>query len=752
MNEVERAIRTKGRRIELIIQQLESLPTLPAIAVRLLQVTVKKNANLTEVINLIEADPALAMKIIALVTRGGTGFKKGAITLKKAVVLLGFEAVRNAVLSIKVCEILSHHQVPDASGVDRVGLWKHSLAVACAAKMLAEHLHPDIESEEVFLCGLLHDIGKIALDTVLPKSFSRVVEITEAGLANISDVENRIMGLDHTIAGKRLAEKWNLPAAVLETIWLHQNHLTTMPATAKHQDIVQMVHVADALIREQRLGYSGNHKFEDSGRNLALALGCSEVFIEALNRNLFNLISERSGLIGLNDVEPEDLYRDALGQANRELGRLNDQLQVRNESLQVRSRYFDLLHQLSLGLADCRTMQDIYALVVGLWLRSTGAQTCALYVGADEHSGIEGYWTCAELTQGEPFYLDRNPDEETLPSVELAGAGFGIRKVKAEDFWFFEAVHPGFDLDATFLCPLKCGSHVLGGIFWQSEQELNHYESQLKEIEAFAAASALAVQNRRQQEQQKTMCEELTRLNQAVAQSQRELVSRQSLTMVGEMACGAAHEINNPLAVVVGRAQLLATDEPDEKRRKMLEAIIEHGKNISGIISSLLEFAKPDTPEFRPCLLKDLLDDAVTLCQRELPSEQIRFTIELEPNLPELNVDGAQISKAFYEIIRNAAEATNQPGTVEIQARSNEWDNTVLLIITDHGKGMGPETLAKALSPFYSEKTAGRRSGLGLSRAHRWIQNHQGTLTLQSHKDHGTTVCIELPVDPESLS
>ena len=391
MNEQQQASRSKAKKVGLIIQQLNSLPTLPAIAARLLQITVKTNTQAQEVVRLIESDQALASKIITLATRASVGVRRSSASLRKAVVLLGFDAVRNAVLSIKVFETLGGPQKNvESEGFSRVEFWKHNLAVACAARMLIEHVDRKADPEEAFVCGLLHDMGKVALDACLPKSFARVVQITESTLGNIADVEKRIMGIDHTVVGKRLAEKWNLPEPITETIWLHHQCPRTLPEAVINRTLVQVVHLADVLAREQHIGYSGNHTFPESAVTIGAALGCSAGVMENVARNLRQEISERAALLGLDTMEPEELYHEALGEANSELARLNSRLQQQMHSLRIRSRYFDLLGQLNSGLKAGQSVVDVCGLVAELWQRHIGCPHAAVYACTPGEMVYEG--------------------------------------------------------------------------------------------------------------------------------------------------------------------------------------------------------------------------------------------------------------------------------------------------------------------------------------------------------------------------
>jgi len=129
----------RARKIELVLQQLDRLPTLPAIALRLLTLTGAAETNTRDVVETIALDPALTAKLLSLVQSAATGVRSPITTVQQAVVLLGMEAVRNLVLSVKVFEIF---QAAEPGAFDRTGFWKHSLAVATAAEMLPPTARP----------------------------------------------------------------------------------------------------------------------------------------------------------------------------------------------------------------------------------------------------------------------------------------------------------------------------------------------------------------------------------------------------------------------------------------------------------------------------------------------------------------------------------------------------------------------------------------------------------------------------------
>ena len=272
---------SKPRRIELILRQIDALPTLPAVATRLLALTSDDDSSGKEVTQLIQSDPSLTAKVLSLCKTADKGVRSDVLTIDRAVVLLGFNAIRNAVLSVKVMEVfggtvdgdldspmaggrLSRDPQADATdpapGMDRRGFWMHSLAVAIAAEQIAKaHRDPELPADEAFVCGLLHDMGKLALDHVLPRSYARVVELSEINRGDIAEVERKVVGLDHHTAGKRLAEQWNLPLRLQDSIWLHGSPFDTLPKV-EHRRLVGLVKLADAVVRDRHVGYSGNYR------------------------------------------------------------------------------------------------------------------------------------------------------------------------------------------------------------------------------------------------------------------------------------------------------------------------------------------------------------------------------------------------------------------------------------------------------------------------------------------------------------
>jgi signal transduction histidine kinase len=219
--------------------------------------------------------------------------------------------------------------------------------------------------------------------------------------------------------------------------------------------------------------------------------------------------------------------------------------------------------------------------------------------------------------------------------------------------------------------------------------------------------------------------------------------------MIAEMAAGAAHELNNPLAVIAGRSQLLARTAADERVKQEMAVIGEQARRCSEIVDELMDFAKPDPPQRR----RFKLGEAVALWvahwieQGQLSRNQVNLEISDEAYV---EADPRQIQGVFDELLRNALSASPpESRQLTINCDRGPSDDRVALTVTDNGQGMPPEVLEKARDPFFSHRSAGRGRGLGLSRAARWCEINGGVLRLSSEVGAGTTACVELPLPPQ---
>ncbi|MEP0844719.1 MAG: HDOD domain-containing protein, partial [Phycisphaerae bacterium] len=701
-----------------------------------------------DVVRLVESDQSLSARLVSLAARAHTGAKVG--TVDQAVLMLGLDAVRSLVLSVQIFENFSHRKERPGRRFNRVEFWKHSLAVGCAARLLADEAGrvPEaraligVPPEEGFVCGLLHDLGKVVLDACFPKSYDRVVGRVEERGGCIADVEREFFGLDHALGGYRLATHWQLPGMIAESIWLHHGSPALTPERLAHPRHVRLVQAADRLARQMRIGYSGNPVADLSGAELAAAVGLPAEALERVSSALPELVEERSEFLGLDRLTSKQVYEEALARANAELARANQALADSNRRLEHRSRCFEAVTRLRGGIGQVPTHERIAAAAAGAaagFLRVARAAVLA-------YSPARGVWVLAGgSAEGE------SPEGgELLPAGDAGAMGF---VADARPAWLPASLLAGTLLDRisalleappAWCYPLRhaqgfAGALVVGGARPADDDEMlvvlaDWIATWLAGAESAAAARRLN--------------EELAETHRRLLASQAELTRTRSLAMIGEMAAGAAHELNNPLAVISGRAQLLDREELGPEVRKAAGLIREHAHKASGMVSELMEFAKPPAPAPAAWEVAGLLEGLLREWVEQGALAKNQLTIHISKNSPRAYADPAHIRTILNELIRNAVQAmrqTPEPRLV-VNCAPDVADDRIVIRVQDNGCGMTPEVLERAFTPFFSHRQAGRGRGLGLAKAARYAEINGGRLRLTSTPGEGTTACLELPV------
>jgi len=310
--------------------------------------------------------------------------------------------------------------------------------------------------------------------------------------------------------------------------------------------------------------------------------------------------------------------------------------------------------------------------------------------------------------------------------------------------WLLEQLDVEFDLKQTKLVPLPARGKAVGGIAFElrypGDAEL--FEEKFKRAASIAGAVLdIAFTSANQQH----FAEQFAQLLAKPREAEPQIAADSSLGALAEMAAGAAHELNNPLSVISGRAQLLDEAETDPEKKRILKQIQENTGEISGIIEDLMSFANPPEPRPGETNIKQMLDEAVQLTSQKTGVEHINVQIEVAEDVKSVFVDSAQIVSAIANVLTNAIESyTGSLGPVKVTATA-ESGNFVKLQINDLGCGMDAETLQKATQPLFSAKPAGRKRGMGLAHAARLIQLNKGMLEITSEPGKGTTVTIYLP-------
>lgn len=715
--------------IELLARRLGEIPTLTgpsarAIAADALAGDGAAEAAAREFIEIVSADPALT---VALLIAANAAKAQSAATAADAVAQLGLAAARSAVIALPA-------EAPSAAGPQvRQGFWLHFIATALAAQAVAREA--GLDERLAFACGLLHDIGKIAFAQALPKAYARIIETVAAQGGDIAAVERELLGADHCMLAHRLAQQWRLPAVLTDVLWLHhQPPGGGLDLPAPHVRMIAAVRLADTIARKTAIGFSGNFTFPEPAAQQAQRLGLSAAALEQIETQLASRVQERSEILGLAAGEGEGVTAQALKQINR----LNDRLERQCQSLSARAVAFDHLQRFIESLSPQASVEDVLGAI---------AAGAAAALGSDDQTAAVAY---SLVDGGQDILAVRQPGpagarslvsfvapELNPPPPRSAAAAEAMAEILADP----TDVGDWIDLSKYSHRPLVCAGRWIGGVLIPAASGTD------APVEALLTAMAVALAIVQSRCQAVGLSEQLAAATQTLAATQDALAEGKAQAAVGEMAGGAAHEINNPLAVISGRAQLMCHKVTDEKDRKIWQTIAEQAQRISDIITDLMDYASPPPPQRSAVELGELLKSAAEcFAKSEHPQAAAAMVdISVAEAAGAALVDAEQMVSVLSELVSNAATAGGPRVRIRMSARADEVNGWPLIAVADNGPGMDAPTQAAAFTPFFSQQQAGRRRGMGLPRAKRYVENNGGRIWIRSEANKGTTVYVQLP-------
>lgn len=736
---------TVAHQVELAIHRLSSLSTLPCVAVRFLSHL--SQAQLSDLAETIESDPALAAVILSLMNKDGLSCPGESFSVRRAIDKLPAHTVRQALLSVKIYPAFGkdEHRV-----LFRKQLVIHCLAVACCAEDIAAILSPQMDSQLAYSAGLLHDIGKLALDETMPRSFAGIVEQAQSQQASSRTLEQKHLGLDHTILGKRLAAKWRLPDQIALAIWLHHSDVNLISKDMPEAKIAQVVQLADLVARQCGIGQSGSFDSPDSADKIAQSLAITPEQLGQIRSTLADKVSQKVEVLGLDSPVTADEYCNALHTVTAQLAQKQSELALENHNLQTALSHLDFTKEFLLSTNSSDEPIDVAENFAVRWQKFYQAGSVCLYLVPPDSPQFLKAVVVQSPSQIKIVLLKAPADAPAIP--QSITNSFATLNAQDHISWLFEQLDVEFDLSHTKLLPLLAGNKAVGVIVFEFHHpvETEQFEEKFKTIASIAGAVLdLAFASAAQQRFAEHFAQSLAGPPVDIQLPPR-LTAKAGgidvLDALAEMAAGAAHELNNPLSVISGRAQMLAAGETDPQKKQVLGQIQKNAGQITAIIDDLFVFASPPPP--RPTWIshRQILDEAVQLASQKTGVEHIDARIEVIGDIKNIFVDSAQVASAIANVISNSIESyADSFGPVKISASADPSGGFVKLTIADFGCGMDEQTLQKAMYPFFSNLPAGRKRGMGLAHAARLIQLNGGNLSITSTPGTGTTVSILLP-------
>ncbi len=289
--------------------------------------------------------------------------------------------------------------------------------------------------------------------------------------------------------------------------------------------------------------------------------------------------------------------------------------------------------------------------------------------------------------------------------------------------------------------PLFTHERIIGALAVTDRAGREFTAEELQALQAFADQAALAFENARLYESAR---DSLVRLRDTQAQ----LVQVAKMSALGQLVSGVAHELNNPLSVIIGYGQLLLARDTPEPLRRPVELMVSQGDRMAKIVRNLLYFARQRPPERAAVDVHVILEQTLSLRLNQLTLSGITVEKDFTKPLPVINGDGQQLEQVFLNLLLNAEQAileAKPTGRILLRTRVRPDGRVVFADVIDDGPGISPDALPRVFEPFFTTKVVGMGTGLGLSVSYGIAEEHGGRLSVQSRPGE-TIFTLELPV------
>jgi PAS domain S-box-containing protein len=226
-----------------------------------------------------------------------------------------------------------------------------------------------------------------------------------------------------------------------------------------------------------------------------------------------------------------------------------------------------------------------------------------------------------------------------------------------------------------------------------------------------------------------------------------QLAQADKLASIGELSSGIAHEINNPLGIILGFTQLMIRDQKEDHHLHAdLKTIEKHTRHCKSIVEDLLNFARTSKPKKELCDIHGIINDVIHFIEQHTNSTRVKIFKEFDESVGLLLLDQKNIKQVLINLIMNARYAVGINGLITVKTKSDPLFDDVIIQVIDNGKGIEKKNLGRIFDPFFSTKPTGEGTGLGLSVSYGIIHNHGGHIDAESEPGKGSVFTLKLPM------
>jgi signal transduction histidine kinase len=491
---------------------------------------------------------------------------------------------------------------------------------------------------------------------------------------------------------------------------------------------------------EREKGGAGDLPASDHGQDAAEATGLRlAVPLIAEGQSLGVVVLHRKATSDLSAVEEELLWMLA-GHAAQVLhnARLYGELE---QSYRELSLLYDVQQEIVSAIDYHRVLHQIVHKLKDVFQ----AKDCAL--GLVDRTGPEPIMRVVAHAGRDPLEgADRPLASSRIDQKVMAGVVVAIRDLLGDPQFSNKQLARDREFASMISAPLRARDKIIGTIRLYTGEPRDFTVEDQKLLAAVAAQAAVAIENAGLYREIEQKNRELSESYEQLRQTQRALVKKEKLALLGEMSATVSHEIRNPLTAVRGFAQRISRKVAGNNRvLEYCRLIVEEVDRLDRVIKDVLDFTRGLNLALEPTDLNALIHDTVQLLQEELVQNEIAMVPLLDLSLPRIPLDPAQIKQVLVNLIQNARQAMGREGTLTLATeRQSDW---AVLSVSDTGGGIAPAIMDRIWEPFFTTRSHG--TGLGLALVRRIVEDHSGRVEVESRVGEGTTFRMFLPIPSE---
>ncbi|MCX5632260.1 MAG: HAMP domain-containing sensor histidine kinase [Phycisphaerae bacterium] len=700
-----------AQRIKLSVYESDCLSAHPLCAVKCaeyLSAGSYDNASLC-----LASDPAVALAVINLCKQKNISINFKNLDFAVLLKQLSKADLLGTILTLKVYDI----QDSDILSLTNVFIRRSSIRTF-AAKLIAEKTGL-AGTGEAFAAALFADAGLLALAQLFTKSLLMLWQESKERKISLLSLEKEHLGITDNVLSRLLLQKWQFGDSIADTAWLYKTPANALTDKLPYGKIISIVRLADMLCD---LDYqsAGECLTADDFQNLLQRLSLADSDINEIREKTQIFAGQINETLGLENENPRQFYSETIKQIY--LNQLTAQPYAEDGFTAFVRKFINYINQ-PMQIVD---IASVSAKII------------------------------AEIFSAEDVCVFAALPQQTNPAIVMAGLTTTLIEVPEgasidnPQPWLCKQAGVEFDNEKTSFIPIEIAEQTTGGIIFTGSLSDNGFgrltiNKQLGQIADFIAKIFSFVYRNEYEESIVQLAIDNIGQPQLQVPAIQQAPSTNALAEIAaELAGGAAHELNNPLAVISGRAQLLSQSETDETKKLILNQISEKAKEAHEIVGQLMNYARPAPPQIRTVSPFIVINNALEKVNARYLSEPLDIHLENIESLSDVEIDAEQVAEAIAQIIYNALESY-ESGNGPVQIAGKEQSGLVEIRIKDSGCGMSNETLEKAAQPFFSDKPAGRQRGMGLSLADSFLKNNGCTVKIESQPEKGTTVTINLP-------